>query len=105
MVKRHVTKQGMANKNHSYWVYLLASRTKVLYVGVTNDLARRVAEHRAGDGGAFTSRYNVTRLVYCEEHRDIRDAIQREKQIKGWTRARKVALIEETNPDWRDFAP
>lgn len=88
----------------SYWVYLLASRTRVLYVGVTNDLTRRVAEHQAGEGGAFTSRYRVHRLVYCEEHWDIRDAIHREKQIKGWRRARKVALIDETNPDWQDLS-
>ena len=89
----------------SYWVYLLSSRTRVLYVGVTNDLARRLAEHRAGEGGGFTKRYNVRQLVYCEEHDDIRDAIHREKQIKGWRRARKVALIERDNPEWRDLAP
>lgn len=71
----------------------------MLYVGVTNDLARRVAQHRAGQGGAFTKRYNVHWLVYAEEHRDIRDAIAREKALKGWTRARKVARIEATTPD------
>jgi len=87
----------------SYWVYLLASRTRVLYVGVTNDLARRVAEHRAGTGGAFTRRYHVHRLVYAEEHSDVRDAIRREKTIKGWTRARKLALIDATNPAWDDL--
>ena len=94
----------MAREKHSYWVYFLASRTKVLYVGVTNDLTRRVAERRAGEGGAFTKRYRVNQLVYCEEHRDIRDAIQREKQVKGWKRARKVTLIERDNPDWRDLS-
>jgi putative endonuclease len=88
----------------SYWVYVLASRSRALYVGVTNDLGRRVAEHRAGEGGAFTRRYNVHRLVYAEEHADVRGAIRREKQIKGWKRARKVALVEAENADWRDLA-
>ena len=76
----------------------------MLYVGVTNDLPRRVAEHRAGQGGAFTQRYRVHQLVYCEEHRDVRDAFAREKTLKGWTRVKKVALIEAENPDWRDLA-
>ena len=88
----------------SFWTYLLASRTRVLYVGVTNDLARRVAEHRAGRGGAFTRHYNIHRLVYAEEHVDVRDAIRREKEIKGWRRERKVALVESVNPEWRDLA-
>lgn len=92
----------MARK--TYWTYLLASRTRVLYVGVTNDLARRVEEHRAGRGGAFTKRYRVRRLVYAEEHADVRDAIRREKQVKGWRRERKVALVEAANPEWRDLA-
>ncbi len=94
----------MAGRSRSYWTYILASTSRVLYVGVTNDLARRVAEHRAGEGGAFTRRYRVRRLVYAEEHRDPRDAIAREKAIKGWRRARKVALIESGNPEWRDLA-
>ena len=94
----------MGDRPRSYWVYILASRSRVLYVGVTNDLARRVAEHRAGEGGTFTSRYRVRELVYCEEHRSPRDAIQREKQIKGWTRAKKRALVETVNPDWTDLA-
>ena len=92
----------MARK--SYWTYLLASRSRVLYAGVTNDLARRVAEHRAGRGGVFTRRYQVHRLVYAEEHTDVRDAIRREKEIKGWKRERKVALVEGVNPEWRDLA-
>lgn len=83
---------------------MLASTSRVLYVGVTNDLGRRVAEHRAGEGGAFTRRYRVHRLVYMEEHPDVRDAIARGKTIKGWTRARKVALVEDSNPEWRDLA-
>ena len=88
----------------SYWVYIVASQTRVLYIGVTNDIARRVAEHRAGEGSAFMRRYHVHRLVYAEEFADVHDAIHREKTLKGWTRARKVALIEETNPAWDDLA-
>lgn len=78
----------------SYWVY----------VGVTDDLARRIEEHRQGKAGSFTTRYRVHRLVYAEEHRTARDAILREKTIKGWTRAKKVAFIEATNPDWADLS-
>ncbi len=88
----------------AYWVYILASASRVLYIGVTNDLSRRVAEHQAGKGVAFTSRYSVRRLVYFEEHPDVRDAIAREKTLKGWRRERKVALIEQANPEWRDLA-
>lgn len=88
----------------SYWVYILASQIRVLYVGVTNDLVRRLAEHRAGQGGAFTRRYKVHRLVYLEEHASVRDAIHREKEIKGWARARKTALVEILNPGWHDLA-
>ncbi|MEM6326527.1 MAG: GIY-YIG nuclease family protein [Bacteroidota bacterium] len=92
----------MAGK--SYWTYILASRSRVLYIGVTNSLERRVAEHKAGEGGQFTKRYQVHRLVHAEEFSEIRDAIQREKQLKGWRRERKVALIKRHNPDWRDLA-
>ncbi|MEO0557761.1 MAG: GIY-YIG nuclease family protein [Bacteroidota bacterium] len=88
----------------SYWVYILASRTRVLYIGVTNNLERRVAEHRAGEGGVFTKRYRVRQLVYVEEYPDVNDAITREKELKGWTRAKKVALIEGANATWRDLS-
>ena len=88
----------------SFWVYLLSSRTRVLYVGVTSDLPRRLAEHRAGVGARFTTRYRVTRLVYAEEFRTAADAIRREKEIKAWRREKKRALIEATNPGWRDLA-
>ena len=87
-----------------YWVYILASHSRWLYIGVTNDLARRVAEHRAGTGGASTSRYQIQRLVYFEEHSNFRDAIRREKTIKGWTREKKLQLIERTNAGWHDLA-
>jgi putative endonuclease len=87
----------------TYYVYIMASRSRVLYVGVTNDLARRVSEHKRGRNAGFTSRYRVTRLVYFEEFADVRDAIAREKAIKGWRRSRKVALIEGRNPTWCDL--
>ena len=91
-------------RRQSYGVYILASRSRVLYIGVTNDLARRVAEHRAGRGGAFPRRYRTHALVYAEEHPQARGAIAREKALKGWSRARKVTLVEGANPDWRDLA-
>ena len=87
----------------TYYVYIMASRTRVLYVGVTNNLARRVNEHRSLVAG-FTSRYRVTRLVYFEQFADIRDAIAREKELKGWVRRRKVRLIESRNPTWEDLS-
>jgi putative endonuclease len=89
----------------SYFVYILASRIGgTLYIGVTSDLLRRVHEHKAKVIQGFTSRYNVTRLVYYEELGDIRAAIAREKYLKNWTRAQKISLIEEHNPNWDDLA-
>ncbi len=89
---------------HDYYVYILASKSGVLYIGVTNDLMRRVFEHREKVIPGFTSKYNVVRVVYFESFGDIRDAIAREKQLKGWRREKKVALIEAANPTWRDLA-
>jgi putative endonuclease len=87
-----------------YFVYLLASRRNgTLYVGVTNDLARRVLEHKEGTVPGFTRRYDVDILVWFESFADIHDAIAREKQLKGWNRAWKVRLIEKTNPVWNDL--
>jgi putative endonuclease len=87
-----------------YFVYILTNdRQTVLYVGVTDNLARRIGEHRAGFS-SFTSRYNVYKLVYFEELHEINDAIAREKQIKGGSRRKKVALIDSMNPDWRDLS-
>jgi putative endonuclease len=88
----------------SYFVYLMASRSRVLFTGVTNDLNRRVAEHKAGTVPGFTRKYNLTRLVYFEETSNIRAAIEREKEIKGWRRAKKVVLIESVNADWLDLS-
>ena len=89
----------------SYWVYILTNRSGTLYIGVTNDLSRRVAEHKAGiHPEGFTTRYILDRLIYLEEYPSIRDALAREKQLKHWRRAKKVALINATNPDWHDLA-
>jgi putative endonuclease len=88
----------------TFYVYILASHTGVLYVGVTNDLERRLFEHRQGVGSAFTSRYRVTRLVFFEAFDTAVDAIAAEKRIKGWSRAKKIALIREGNPSMRDLS-
>ena len=87
-----------------YFVYILSSKSKTLYTGVTNNLERRVYEHKHKLIPGFTSRYNISRLVYFEATSDIRAAIAREKQIKGWTRSKKVALIEAMNPEWHDLS-
>jgi len=88
------------------FVYILASRRHgTLYIGVTNDLARRVSEHRNGLVPGFTKRYRVDRLVHWEGFGDIREAIEREKQLKAWRRDWKIGLIEAANPDWRDLFP
>ncbi|HMM43293.1 MAG TPA: GIY-YIG nuclease family protein [Thermomicrobiales bacterium] len=94
----------MERRGRQYWVYIMANLHRTIYVGVTNNLQRRVLEHKRGTGSAFVSRYGLGELVYYEEHRYINDAIDREKQIKGWTRAKKTALIESMNPLWDDFA-
>lgn len=87
-----------------YCVYILASANKVLYIGVTNDLRRRLYEHKTGAIPGFTARYKVDRLVYFECTSDPNAAIAREKELKGWKRERKVALIEVDNPEWDDLA-
>lgn len=87
-----------------YCVYILASRSRVLYTGVTSHLLDRVKQHREGLVAGFTSRYRVHRLVYFECFENPKSAIAREKQIKSWNRAKKVALIEGKNPTWEDLA-
>jgi len=87
-----------------YHVYIMSNRSRTLYIGVPNDLARRVYQHKEGKGSGFTARYNLDLLIYCETCQDIRDAIAREKQLKGWTRAKKIALIETLNPEWADLS-
>ena len=88
-----------------YAVYIMASVSRTLYVGVTNDLRRRVIEHKQGLVVGFTQRYQIDRLVYCEFSHDIRAAIAREKQLKKWPRWRKERLIEQQNAGWLDLAP
>ncbi len=91
--------------NNSYYVYILASqRNGTLYIGVTNDLARRIDEHKQDLADGFTKKYNVKMLVYYEETNDVTSAIAREKCIKKWNRAWKLKLIEEENPEWRDLS-
>jgi putative endonuclease len=87
-----------------YCVYLLTNRSRTLYTGVTNDLLRRLYEHRHPQRPCFTSRYRVTRLVYYEATPSARTAIAREQQIKSWSRPRKIALIRSVNPRWRDLS-
>jgi putative endonuclease len=90
--------------NHSSYVYTLASRSRTLYTGVTNDLERRMIEHRSGVVPGFTSRFKVFRLVHFEVFADIVAAFAREKEIKGWRREKKIRLIESKNPTWVDLA-
>ena len=86
------------------YIYIMTNRNNtVLYIGVTADLARRKTEHASGRGSVFTNKYNCTKLVYFEHCPDINQAIQREKQLKNWKRAWKIALIEKVNPDWDDL--
>ena len=87
-----------------FFVYILASRSRVLYTGVTRDLLRRVHQHRLGQIAGFTQRYHVTRLVYFEETPSARAAFEREHQIKGWSRAKKIHLVESVNAGWLDLA-
>lgn len=87
-----------------YYVYIMTGRSDTLYTGVTNNLERRVYEHKHGLVEGFTKKYNLTTLVYYETTDDVRSAIAREKQIKGWLRSKKIALIESTNPQWRDLS-
>ena len=91
-------------KERTYWVYIMTNRSGTLYVGMTNDLMRRVHEHRQGQIPGFTSRYNITWLIHAESTSNVADAIAREKEIKGWRREKKLALITESNPDWLDLA-
>ncbi|MDA1347615.1 MAG: GIY-YIG nuclease family protein [Chloroflexi bacterium] len=87
-----------------YYVYMLTNQRRTLYTGLTNDLVRRVYEHRRKVVDGFTRKYNVTWLVHYEVTDDILSARDREKQIKSWRRGKKVALIESANPKWRDLA-
>jgi putative endonuclease len=88
----------------SAWVYIMGSTHGVLYIGVTSNLDQRVSEHRNGIRSGFASKYGCHRLIYFEKYQYLTSAIAREKILKGWTRARKLALIKEANPEFRDLA-
>jgi putative endonuclease len=95
---------AVARRDHTYYVYIVASWTRAIYTGVTNNVEVRLHQHRAASADSFAGKYRTHRLVYVEEYRWIHDAIAREKQIKGWRRDRKIALIEALNPDWKDLS-
>ena len=88
----------------TYYVYIVASKTRRLYIGMTNNLLRRVWEHKQGIGSVFTSKYKMKRLVYFDSTNEVRAAIECEKELKLLLRSKKIALIEEMNPDWNDPA-
>ena len=91
------------HKRRTYYVYIMSSLSRTLYTGVTNNLERRIAEHKERRLGSFTARYNIDRLVYFEEFNDINQAISRESEIKQMARRTKIALIESINREWRDL--
>ncbi len=90
---------------HGGWVYIMSSRSRCLYIGVTIDLHGRVWEHKNGVYEGFSKKYKTHDLVYHEFFNDIESAIAREQQLKGWTRAKKIGLIEKMNPGWEDLTP
>ena len=96
--------EGEIGIGHAYFVYLIASRSRTLYCGVTNSIRRRIAEHKSRRCDGFTSMYSCGRLVWFEQFKYVNDAVAREKQIKRWRREKKVALIEEENPTWEDLS-
>jgi putative endonuclease len=91
-------------KDHEYFVYIVCSRSGTLYIGMTNSIYRRALQHKRREIEGFASKYGCDRLVYYESFDDVHKAIGREKQLKGWARAKKIALIESKNPRWEDFA-
>jgi putative endonuclease len=95
---------GTKDRVNQYYVYIMTNHSGTLYVGVTNDLHCRVWQHKQKLIEGFTKRYNITRLAYYEETSDVKAAIAREKQIKGWVRRKKIALIESQNPGWKDLS-
>ncbi|MGC2108373.1 MAG: GIY-YIG nuclease family protein [Candidatus Korobacteraceae bacterium] len=90
--------------DHRYYVYILASKSRTLYIGITNDLETRLRQHRNGTFGGFTEQYKVHRLVYYEQFTWVQSAIGREKQLKRWRREKTVMLIERDNPTWEDLS-
>ena len=91
-------------RQKTYHVYIMSNQSRTLYTGITNNLVKRVYEHKNKLVPGFTAKYNISRLVYFEETGDVRAALAREKQIKGWLRQKKIALIESSNPKWMDLS-
>ena len=100
----HFEQREKSALEKTYFVYLLASKSRRLYVGVTNNLERRLYEHKQKLVDGFTKSYNIDRLVFFESTNDVRSALEREKEIKRWRREKKIALIETMNPAWDDFS-
>jgi putative endonuclease len=103
-VRNDIIEGTTAMAERLYYVYIMASKSRVIYVGITGFLMARVLRHRAGEGGAFTRKYRVHRLVYFHGFRNVGDATARETEIKKWRREKKVALIRAENPTWEDLA-
>jgi putative endonuclease len=98
-------RRNLLAENHCYYVYIITNwNDKVMYIGMTNDLERRIYEHKHKLVKGFTEKYNVSKLVYFEQASDAREAIAREKEIKKWRREKKNNLVESTNPQWRDLS-
>ena len=99
---RHVKSSPV--RDHRYSVYILANVSGTFYIGVTGEIFERIMAHKRGEGSKFAKRYGCTRLLYYETHQDVHRALYREKQIKSWSRAKKIALIEKVNSEWKDLA-
>src|SRR5271157_3787225 len=104
VVGKFVVEAAALKREWHFWVYILASKSRHIYTGMTNDIQRRVTEHKAGEIEGFTRRYKINRLVYYERFRYAGNAINREKQIKSLDRTKRVALIESMNPTWDDLS-
>ena len=101
----HGNRLGFSNRvMKEYYVYIMTNKSRTLYTGVTGDLENRVYQHKYEQGSIFTSKYKINQLVYYESLASVLDAIAREKQIKGWLRTKKIALIEFMNPTWEDLS-
>ena len=94
----------MEQREYIFYVYILSDRSRKLYIGMTNDIVLRIAQHREHRPGTYTARYNIDRLVYFERFQYVNNAIAREKELKDWNRAKKIALIERENPTWEDLS-
>ena len=86
-----------------YYIYIMTNNSKTLYIGVTSNLRNRIWQHKNKTVEGFTKKYNITKLIYFEQTENVRSAIEREKQLKGWVRKKKISLIESKNPEWKDL--